>query len=196
MPEEPIANNESQEGPEGIEGGSKKATIIIVVIIVVLAIALGAYALLRRGDSEGSEQITPESASVQKEEPISPPVASDTTVATTTVATSDAVNGVIVTFEPGLGYTPKSVTIAKGESVTFKNNSGIKFWPASAMHPTHQVYPGSDIAKCGTSEEPKLFDSCRGLDTGATWTFKFDEIGTWNYHDHLSPEFFGKVVVE
>ena len=93
------------------------------------------------------------------------------------------------------GFSPSNLEINAGDSVTWVNKDSAEHWPASAMHPTHTVYPGSDIAKCGTAEETKIFDACKGLSQGESWIFVFDEKGSWNYHDHLVSGRFGKVIV-
>ena len=62
------------------------------------------------------------------------------------------------------------------------NRSDSSIWPASAFHPTHQVYPG--------------FDALKGLGKGESYSFKFDKIGSWKYHNHLNPSVTGIVVVE
>ena len=60
------------------------------------------------------------------------------------------------------GFNPKTITIKVGDTVTFVNKDSAQHWPASNIHPTHQTYPGSDIKKCGTSEESTIFDAgCR-----------------------------------
>lgn len=94
------------------------------------------------------------------------------------------------------GFSPSSLTIKVGDTVTFVNQSLKSVWPASAMHPTHKVYPGSGIEKCGTSEESKIFDACRGIAPGASWSFKFGSAGSWGYHDHLDASKFGKIIVQ
>ena len=94
------------------------------------------------------------------------------------------------------GDPPVSLNINAGETVVFKNESSKEMWPASATHPTHTGYPGSDIEKCGTSEEPNIFDACRGIAPGGSWSFKFDIVGSWKYHDHLDVKKFGAIVVE
>ena len=94
------------------------------------------------------------------------------------------------------GFSPKSLMIKKGESVTFVNRDSKPHWPASAFHPTHTAYPGSGIEKCGTSEQSTIFDACRGLEKGERFTFQFNEAGKWNYHDHLNPNSFGSITVE
>ena len=42
------------------------------------------------------------------------------------------------------GFAPLSVTIKKGTTVTFVNESSRGMWVASAVHPTHQLLPGFD----------------------------------------------------
>jgi len=94
------------------------------------------------------------------------------------------------------GYAPKELTVKKGDHVTFRNESVKETWPASAMHPSHTVYPGSSIGKCGTAEEDTIFDACRGLKQGEGWSFMFGEQGEWFYHDHLDSSMFGKIIVQ
>jgi len=69
-------------------------------------------------------------------------------------------------------------------------------WTASAFHPTHKAYPGSDIAKCGIQSQIGIFDACRGYGSGESWEFKFDEQGTWKYHNHMQANHSGTIVVE
>ncbi len=94
------------------------------------------------------------------------------------------------------GFSPKELTIKKGDTVTWINKDTKGRWPASATHPTHDKYPGSGITKCGTTEEGSIFDACRNLNAEESWSFTFNEIGTWAYHDHSLPKDFGKVIVE
>ena len=94
------------------------------------------------------------------------------------------------------GYTPKELTIKKGDRVTFRNESARETWPASAMHPSHTVYPGSSIQKCESEEMMHIFDACIGLEEGEEWSFVFEEPGEWFYHDHLKPDMFGKIIVQ
>jgi len=90
-------------------------------------------------------------------------------------------------------FKPNAVTIKKGGNVTWVNKDNNAHWPASARHPTHTVYPGSGIEKCGSGE--KIFDACDGLSKDETFVFQFNEIGKWNYHDHLDSSLFGSVTV-
>ncbi len=88
------------------------------------------------------------------------------------------------------GYTPKELRIKQGIAVIFKNNSARQTWPASAIHPTHDVYP--EKGGCISS----AFDACSGLNTGESWSFTFKEKGQWKYHNHLNPNHTGVIIVE
>lgn len=88
------------------------------------------------------------------------------------------------------GFSPNALTISAGETVAFINKDSEPHWPASAMHPTHKVYPES--GGCIGSK----FDACRGLEQSNTFSFTFNQKGTWKYHDHLNPSLTGAIVVE
>ena len=91
-------------------------------------------------------------------------------------------------------YIPSVVHISVGQKVTWINEDET-FWPASNLHPTHTAYPGSAIAKCATEESGVLFDACRGMKHGETFSFVFTEQGQWRYHDHITPSATGTVLV-
>lgn len=93
------------------------------------------------------------------------------------------------------GFSPAAVTVKKGNTVMFKNESSRDSWPASAMHPTHMMYPGTDIKQCGTGAAADMFDACRGLKPGESWNFMFNESGKWGYHDHMNAKHFGSITV-
>lgn len=80
------------------------------------------------------------------------------------------------------GYRPSNVNIKVGDTVRFTNNSeDQETWPASAVHPTHSVYPENTANDCLGSS----FDACRGLKSGESWDFRFDRVGEWRFHDHI-----------
>ncbi|MDP3728306.1 MAG: cupredoxin domain-containing protein [bacterium] len=88
------------------------------------------------------------------------------------------------------GFSPSTLTIAKGTTVNFVNKDANNHWPASAVHPSHTEYPTTGGCSGST------FDACKGLAQGEIFIFTFDEAGEWSYHDHLNPSLFGKVIVE
>jgi plastocyanin len=90
------------------------------------------------------------------------------------------VQEVLVTLTPS-GYEPSDFSIKKGTTVTFKNTTGKPHWPASNLHPTHEIY----------SE----FDPQRPLAPDEAWSFTFNKVGTWNFHDHIRSYYSGKIYV-
>lgn len=101
----------------------------------------------------------------------------------------------VVRYTDEGGFAPSPIRIRVGETVTFVNAGTRPIWPASAMHPTHRVYPGSDIEKCGTPAQSQIFDACHGIPPGSNWSFTFSVPGTWRYHDHLQSARVGVVEV-
>lgn len=79
------------------------------------------------------------------------------------------------------GFSPQSLQVRVGERVTFKSSLEDGFWPASNIHPTHELYPE--------------FDSKGPLLKGETWSFVFEQEGVWRFHDHVHPFHTGTIVV-
>lgn len=79
-------------------------------------------------------------------------------------------------------FSPRKVTIKKGTKVKWINKNDRRIWPASNIHPTHAIYSG--------------FDARRGIEPGDDYSFVFNRVGIWNYHDHLRPSVTGVIVVE
>lgn len=102
--------------------------------------------------------------------------------------------GVAVTYT-NEGFAPKTLTIKKGTTVTWTNNSSSNMWVASAVHPSHIVYDGNSLREhCGTNAQTP-FDECKGDPAGATWSFTFEKVGTWGYHDHINASRTGSITV-
>ena len=158
---------------------TSKTIIWIIIGIIVIA---GAF-LIIRGDNTAEapiQDLSDNNTQGQDNEPVSD---NDNDVATKTH---------IVTYTDS-GFSPSEIIIKRGEKVTFVNNSTHQMWVASAMHPPHMAYPGSDIKLCGTTDV--IFDECEGNDPGESWSFPFNIIGSWGYHNHLSATHFGRVIV-
>ena len=99
-----------------------------------------------------------------------------------TIVNPESGNQVFFVGITSLGFSPKTLEINQEDTVTWTNNAEASSWPASAVHPTHTIYPG--------------FDANKELEMGETYSFTFDKIGTWNYHDHLSPSRTGTIIVK
>lgn len=95
--------------------------------------------------------------------------------------TQTETSGNVIKLEAN-GFSPRTLTIKAGDSVTFINEDTEEHWPASDDHPAHQIYPG--------------FDPKRALCPSERWSFKFDRAGTWGMHDHLFSSLRGTIIVE
>lgn len=78
-------------------------------------------------------------------------------------------------------FSPQTITINQGDTVVFENVDAQDRWPASNIHPTHEIYPE--------------FDPKKPIPANTSWQFTFNKAGTWKYHDHLLPTISGTVVV-
>lgn len=160
----------------------KGQLMIIIVAIIVAIVVIGGFAyFMIRDNSSGSTSNT------QTNNYGINPSESDV---------NDANNAGNIVEITSSGFSPDTIFISAGDAVTFINKDRNEHWPASAIHPTHTAYPGSSAEKCGTEDEASTFDACRGLTEGQSYTFIFNEVGEWSYHDHLNPDWTGKVVVE
>jgi len=79
------------------------------------------------------------------------------------------------------GYEPRDIVINLGDTIEFSTTEDKPYWPASNVHPTHRLYSEFD------PKEPIL--------PGGTWSFTFDKIGEWRYHDHIAPFYTGTITV-
>jgi len=141
---------------------------IYIIIGAVVIIVLGGLLFLQSGE-------TPQTPAVEKQAVVATGVSHTVTLTDT-------------------GYSPRELTVQKGDTVVFLNESSRGIWPATAIHPTHTIYPGSNRLKCGTQEG--MFDACGSVASGASWSFVFGEQGSWGYHDHLNVSNTGKITVQ
>ncbi len=79
------------------------------------------------------------------------------------------------------GFVPSEIRVHKGESVRWLNESGQDGTVNSADHPTHRLYTFLNLG---------VFSS------GSNIQAKFDNLGSFNYHNHLEPSQTGRVIVE
>lgn len=79
------------------------------------------------------------------------------------------------------GFVPKEVVVDTSGTVIFVNNDKYPHWPASDVHPTHELYPE--------------FDPRQEIEPGKSWVFKPKKIGDWKFHNHLDPHQKGVISV-
>ncbi len=145
------------------------------VIVLIIIVVLGGWYVFSH----------PSASQAPVTETLPSPEAAATTTPPALVAYTDT------------GFSPKSVTVNQGQGVTWTNQSSRTMWVASAMHPVHSVYDGTNkdthCAAGYTGEAP--FDECTAVPAGGTYTFTFTEVGNWKYHNHASDADFGDVTV-
>lgn len=79
------------------------------------------------------------------------------------------------------GFASNLIQIEQGDSIRFVNKGRQFHWPASNIHPTHQIYPE--------------FDPKESLKPGESWEFMFEKSGKFRFHDHDFPALTGMIEV-
>lgn len=79
------------------------------------------------------------------------------------------------------GFSPENIAIEAGDTVIFRNNDARTRWPASDLHPTHQLCLGFDVLK--------------PMQPGEEYSHVFAEARDCPMHDHLIPSLRGKITV-
>lgn len=87
------------------------------------------------------------------------------------------VNTIVYTDD---GFTPDTLTVKQGTTVTVENKSSQSLEFSSGPHPTHTAEPELNLAE----QQP-----------GQSATFVPTKIGTWSYHNHFNEEKTGTLVV-
>lgn len=96
-------------------------------------------------------------------------------------ATSSAsLGGNSIVFENG-EFSPSTLTVKAGDTITLKNNSNEPIQFDSDPHPLHTDNTELNVGTVNPSE---------------TRSFTVDKKGSWGYHNHLAPDEKGKIVVE
>lgn len=80
------------------------------------------------------------------------------------------------------GFVPATLSIPKGTRVTWVNKGSGSHQVAANPHPEHSSVQGLD------SRSPIGSDN--------SYSYTFDQPGTYTYHDHMNPANNGTVVVE
>lgn len=79
------------------------------------------------------------------------------------------------------GFVPAQLTVPVGTIVKFVNESDTAMWVASNEHPGHTDLP--------------TFDQFSSSEKTSSYTYTFNQKGTWAFHDHLQPTLVGVVDV-
>jgi len=130
-----------------------KAKLILPVIFISAFIVYFLFNIIQKNNSIS------DNISIENIHTNSAPIKNESTISTNEIEYMDD------------GFSPKEITIKKGQTITFINKSSNLMWVASDDHPSHMIYPE--------------FDAKKGYSNQENYTFTFDKIGEWGYHNHL-----------
>ncbi len=148
----------------------KQALIIIVVLAILGG---GAFMLLKKKDTPTSttnQTATPSNTQTE--------TANQSEQSTKASEASNASN--TLTYSDN-GFSPASLTVKKGSTVTLKNTSSKTVQFDSDPHPVH-------------TDNPELNQPT--LAPGESQTFTVNTTGTFGFHNHLNPGDTGTIIVE
>lgn len=151
----------------------ERAHITLLIALVVVLIAV--YALLSRVSPPASQPSS--NSTTSQPRPPSPEVMAY-------LAQSKGFQYLVSYTDRG--FEPTKLTVKKGETVRFTNNSSEGLWVAASGQ---KVYPGV-MNGCGSS----ALDSCRPIGQGEFWEFTFDAAGTWAFTNNIDKEKSGTVI--
>lgn len=144
---------------------------ILIVSVLVLVIAIGGWIVINK-DSSDQESDTDIQVKVDE---ILPENDGDTTQ-------SDEISNTLKVSYTSGGFSPSSLTVNAGDTVTFTNNGNSQMWVASNPHPIHTNL--------------SAFDNRKGIASGEAYKFTFETAGEYFYHDHLNIGYGGTIIVK
>ncbi|HTR19165.1 MAG TPA: hypothetical protein VMH91_04300 [Candidatus Paceibacterota bacterium] len=154
-------------------------------VVVVVVIAVGAFWWW--SSTRGQVATTQPVGNSQTSTPSSQQGATLPSGSGTGIPTS-----VTVTYN-GSSFSPADARVAQGGTVTWISTGG-DMWIASDPHDLHNGYDGTTMEQhcaSGYTGVPP-FDECAG---GTSYSFTFNKVGVWGYHDHLNDDAVGSVTV-
>ena len=166
-----------------------KKILLFVVILVAIAAVFMITKNTTNAPSDDTTEVTDERLPTDRN---MPPPTETTPIHGITETGGDTIEKeIMVSYGPN-GFEPKEVTTTLGSKVTWVNESENFMWVAASKHPVHADYPEKTDKDCLGS----AFDQCISVGTGESYSFKFMQKGSWNYHNHVAPNNWGTVVVQ
>ncbi len=158
-------------------------TKYVVGILVIVVLAIGAYFLLTR-----APQVPVDGPGMMNE---NDPVPGDMDGDGVDFSLDVVLGETTVTYTD-TGFSPASVTVKKGQSVTFVNAGTGRMWVGADEHPSHTQYSGTARQEHCPDTTGTAFDQCG---VSERYTFTFAKTGTWGYHNHVGASHSGTVIV-
>ncbi len=162
-----------------------KSLLIIIGIIIIGAIA---YMVLRSPENSSRQTVDETALPLEPIEEgnvfVQQAPEEDFVLDEDLLLQEDTANGgdtVAVSIDDA-GFSEETITVLAGTTIVFTNNGQGLHQVASDPHPTHTNVPG--------------LDSKKGLATGETFSFTFENAGTFTVHDHLAPSHKATIIVQ
>jgi plastocyanin len=118
--------------------------------------------------------------------------ATTTNNSTTTVNSGVTAAKTVTVAYSSSGFSPKTITINRGDTVRFVAEDGASMWVGVDDHPTHAGYDGTSRTEHCAAGSIASFDQCQ---TGSTYSFTFTKTGTFGYHNHVAANHTGTIIV-
>lgn len=142
---------------------------VIIYLIIGGIIYAGIYYLFLAKKGGYTPPVNQTQPTVEQTSPTSSPTGS---------TQQQAQNTVTLTSN---GFSPATLTIKTGETVTWLNKSGEAATVNSDPHPVHTDYAPLNLGN---------------FPDGGTLTLTFDKPGSYGYHNHLNPSQRGTITVQ
>lgn len=163
------------------------STKVLLGLIVLLAgILVGWFIINGNPVSKNTTQTIVEESSTPPITPFAtitaaPLLPSGSTSSGQTIEKGGGNERVVVVYTDS-GFSPSPLTIQKGETVTFTNESNRGMWVASDVYPTNQLLPG--------------FDQLSTVPKAGIYEYTFVKVGMWKYHNQVNHTDEGIVIVK
>lgn len=145
---------------------------VLIAVLAVLILAAGAFALMRNGNDSpatNTSTTTPPTTTTEPPVPARPSPSSSTDNESSTIVYGND------------GFSPATLTVKAGTTITVKNESSRTLEFDSDPHPVH-----TDNKELNLDE----------IEAGETKTLTVHNIGRWGFHNHLHPGDTGSLTVE
>ncbi|KND49153.1 MAG: hypothetical protein AB203_02025 [Parcubacteria bacterium C7867-008] len=164
--------------------------IIIAIIFVLILGCIGYFAFTQTAAAPQEAVMTPSTTGTMDADH------DEGTAMTGPVMTVAGGQATTITYTDA-GFSPKTVSVKLGDTVTFVNNSSHDMWVASDAHPTHTDYDGTNTMQhCSKGANTNgTFDECNPAPSGTKYSFTFKKAGTFEYHNHVRASDSGSVTV-
>lgn len=150
---------------------------VLLGIIVIVLILVGGFVLLRGFGSQSMN--TSQTTSTQPGSSGAPMIQQNSSgQANSASPIVQAQNTVTLTAND---WSPATLTIKAGQTVTWVNKSGQEATVNSNPHPIHTDYPPLNLGS---------------FPDGGTLSLTFPTAGTYGYHNHLDPSETGMIIVQ